>query len=162
MTTEPGSGWRPGIVGWIVMQHGEYYAREWDFGAYFEAKVAREVGEFVDRLDKNYNHLLWEIDALGPLAAVSVDGDDAENGLAHLRWFIASDRGKGQGVGRRLIDRAIAAVKADGAEGLCLRTFSGLHAAHRLYSTSGFDLVDEARDRTWGTEVTEQRWELRF
>ena len=100
MTTEPGSGWRPGIVGWIVMQHGEYYAREWDFGAYFEAKVAREVGEFVDRLDKDYNHLLWEIDALGPLAAVSVDGDYAENGLAHLRWFIASDRGKGQGGGR--------------------------------------------------------------
>ena len=42
-------GWRPGLVGEIVRAHAIYYARDWNFPRYFEAKVAREMGEFLAR-----------------------------------------------------------------------------------------------------------------
>lgn len=42
-------GWAPGLIGEIVHAHALYYAREWNFGAFFEAKAAREMGEFVAR-----------------------------------------------------------------------------------------------------------------
>ena len=41
----------PGAIGRIVELHGRYYAREWRFGRYFEAKIASELGELFARFD---------------------------------------------------------------------------------------------------------------
>ena len=50
----------------------------------------------------------------------------------------------------------------DGVRGIFLTTFAGLDAARRIYDSAGFVLVHEQHDRTWGTEVMEQRFELVF
>ena len=155
-------GYSPGILGWCVAEHGKYYAREWGFGAYFEAKVGAGMADFLGRLDHAGNHLFWLGDSEGPLACLSLDGDDAEDGLSHLRWFIASDRARGRGAGRRLLGRVVAAAREDGAAGIYLTTFAGLDAARNLYEAEGFRLVHEAEDMTWGRMVKEQRFELRF
>ena len=156
------SGYSPGILGWAVAEHGRYYAREWGFGAYFEAKVAAGMAEFLGRLDGPGNHLFRVEDDEGPMATMSLDGDDAEEGLAHLRWFIASDRARGQGLGHRLMTATLDAARGDGARGIYLTTFAGLGAARRLYEKFGFRLVHEAEDMTWGPKMQEQRFELRF
>lgn len=159
---EDGSGWIPGILGWTVAEHGRYYAREWEFGPFFEAKVGAEMAEFLGRLDQPGNRLLWLRDEQGPIATVTLDGGDAEDGLAHLRWFIAAERARGHGAGRRLIARAVAEARDGRARGIYLWTFAGLDAACRVYQGAGFRLTREASDTTWGRAVTEQRWELVF
>jgi len=40
-----------------------------------------------------------------------------------------------------------------------LTTFRGLEAARRLYQDFGFTLVSELDGESWGTKVTEQRFE---
>jgi hypothetical protein len=43
-----------------------------------------------------------------------------------------------------------------------LWTFDGLHAARHLYEAMGFKLVEQHKGGQWGTEVTEQRFELQL
>lgn len=162
MTVEQGHGWIPGLLGWTTAEHGRYYAQHWDFGAFFEAKVAAEMAAFVNRLDDPGNHLLWARDEAGPLATVSIDAGEAEDGLVHLRWFIASDRARGRGLAGPLISDAIDAVRDDGGSGVFLWTFAGLDAARAIYERVGFRLVKQGDNATWGRVVTEQRWELVF
>ena len=44
-------GWQPGLIGAVTALHSQFYAEHWDFGAYFEAKVARDMANFFDRYD---------------------------------------------------------------------------------------------------------------
>lgn len=162
MTVEYREGWRPGLIGWCVAEHGRYYAEAWGFTRFFEAQVAEGMAEFSNRLDAPENHLFWAGDAEGFLGTVTLDGGDSEGGLAHLRWFIVSGRARGQGIGGRLLSDCVARARSGRALGLYLTTFSGLDAARSLYETVGFRLVGEAEGRNWGTSVMEQRFEMRF
>lgn len=154
-------GYVPGLLGWCVAEHGRHYAREWGFGPYFEAKVATDMAEFVQRADAPGNHI-WSAGEDQPIATLTLDGGDARDGLAHLRWFIASDAARGQGIGSKLMQAALTAAHEDAAKGIYLTTFAGLDAARHLYEAHGFVLRHEAEDATWGTRVREQLFEVRF
>ena len=54
---------------------------------------------------------------------------------------------------------AMGFLQAAGYHSCHLTTFAGLAAARRLYEAHGFRLVDAAPGETWGTAVTEQRFE---
>lgn len=162
MTLEIESGWRPGLIGWTIAEHGRYYATNWDFRVDFEARVAAEMGEFAARLGAPGTHLLSASDPDGFLGTVTVDGGDAEEGRAHLRWFFTAERARGLGLGQQLLARAIETARADGAKGLYLFTFRGLDAARQVYLKAGFHLTEEREAETWGTPVSEQRYALDF
>ncbi len=156
------SGWQPGLIGWTVATHARHYHRDWSFGQVFEAKVAREMAEFFDRYDPRVDATLSCADADGsPLACVTIDGSDPRlpAGMTHLRWFIVDERARGQGLGDKLMRKAMGFVETRGALGCYLTTFRGLDAARHLYERHGFRLVAEATAATWGRDVVEQRFE---
>lgn len=162
MTVAVERGYEPGLIGWCVREHGIYYAREWGFGPYFETRIAMEMGAFVRRLDAPDNALFHTCDAAGPTGTLTIDADDAENGLVHLRWFIAADRARGTGVGTALMAEALEWARGSGAAGVFLWTFRGLHGARALYERFGLEIVRELEDDTWGPTVWGQRYEVRF
>jgi len=155
------SEYLPGSIGRISEIHGTYYHEHWGFGLYFEAKVATELSEFLTRYDKNRDGI-W-IAALHKRieGSVIIDGIDAENKGAHLRWFILSDALRGQGVGRELINRAIDFCRQKRYEKVYLWTFEGLDGARHLYESVGFKLARQQSGIQWGTEVVEQYFELK-
>jgi GNAT superfamily N-acetyltransferase len=142
--------------------HGSYYAAHWGFGAFFEARMARELGEFVDRFDPRRDGL-WTAGGAGRIeGSIAIDGSRADQTGAHLRWFIIEAAYRGRGAGRRLLDEAVGFCRGCGHRRVTLWTFSGLDAARRLYEQAGFFLAEERRGAQWGIEVTEQRFELRL
>ena len=155
-------GWAPGVIGRVVQAHGTYYAREWRFGPAFEARVAHEMGQFLDRYDPVRDRLIWAEQGGRFLGSITIDGSDPAltAGLAHLRWFIVKDEARGAGLGRRLMAAALRFLTEGRAEACYLATFAGLEAARRLYERVGFILVEEAEAETWGTRVMEQRFIL--
>ncbi len=157
-------GWRPGVAGDVVALQARYYAREWGFGASFEAKLARGIGEFLARYDPAVDLVASFVDEGRVVGSVTIDGSDPDRpeDLAHLRWFILGDGSRGRGLGRRLVARALEFTRGTGRPGVYLWTFAGLHAARRLYDGAGFRVVEERPGETWGTRVLEQRLELRF
>ena len=155
------SGYVPGVIGRIVELHGMYYQPHWGFGAFFEAKVASELAEFFGRYNPRRDGF-WTASVAGRVeGSVTIDDAHAAAEGAHLRWFIMSDALRGKGVGNRLIRAAVDFCRGNQYPRVYLWTFEGLHAARHLYEKAGFLLVEQHRGTQWGTEVTEQRFELR-
>jgi GNAT superfamily N-acetyltransferase len=157
-------GFRPGLIGDVVALHARYYAESWGFGTSFEARIAAGMAALAGRYDPAQDLILSAADGGRTLGAVTIDGSDpaAPEGLLHLRWFILGEGARGRGLGRALLDEALAFSRGTGRPGVYLWTFAGLHAARRLYDGAGFRLVEEHPGDTWGTRVTEQRFLLRF
>lgn len=154
------NGYVPGAVGRIVELHGAYYAAHWGFGAFFEARMARELAEFIDRFDQKRDGL-WTAASEGRIAgSIAIAGSRTGDESAHLRWFLLDESSRGRGTGRRLLDEALAFCRRCGHRRVSLWTFAGLDAARRLYEHAGFVLAEEQRGTQWGAEVTEQRFEL--
>jgi GNAT superfamily N-acetyltransferase len=159
---EISKGYVPGAIGRIVELHGTYYHANWGFGAFFEAKVAGGLAEFIGRYEDKQDGL-WTASVNGCIeGGIAIDGAHVALDGAHLRWFIMSDALRGQGLGNRLIDAAIDFSRNNKYPIVYLWTFAGLHAARHLYERAGFVLVEQHRGAQWGTEVEEQRFELRL
>ncbi|WP_376966491.1 GNAT family N-acetyltransferase [Azospirillum sp. A26] len=154
-------GYRPGLIGRAVDMHAQFYARAHGFGAVFESRVAAGLAEFLPRLDRPCNAVWTALDGDRIVGTIAIDGEDLSGAgsaprIAHLRWFIVEDGRRGGGLGRRLLDEAVAFADRTGVAETRLWTFRGLDAARRLYEAAGFVLAAESPGSQWGTEVTEQ------
>jgi ribosomal protein S18 acetylase RimI-like enzyme len=145
---------KPGDVGYIVYLHGTLYSREYGFDPTFEAYVAGPLSEFVrHRTDRDR---LWiaerEGQIVGCIAIVGVSEKEAQ-----LRWFLVDPSARGLGLGRTLIEEAVAFCRSCGYESVFLWTESALTTAAHLYRSLGFEKVEEKPGRQWGVEVVEEK-----
>ncbi|MBN2398573.1 MAG: GNAT family N-acetyltransferase [Deltaproteobacteria bacterium] len=147
------TGYVPGSIGRVAELHAQYYAEHWDFGLFFEAKVATELGDFIGRYDEAKD-CIWLLSVDG-----TIEGSSQDVHIAHLRWFIVSDPLRGKGAGNYLMRQALTFCEEKGYDAVCLWTFEGLDPARHLYEKYGFRLVEERSGTQWGTPVMEQRFE---
>ena len=158
MTTTITEGYFPGCIGRITQLHAGYYSASHGFGVEFEAKVARELSEFC-RDYKKARDGIWLVLHEGNIeGSIVIDGKNAQKNGAHLRWFITSEKLKGFGIGKKLLQEAMSFVDTSEYKTTHLWTFAGLDAARHLYESHGFQLDHEGPGRQWGTAVTEQRF----
>lgn len=151
-------GYTPGCIGRIAQLHANYYSASNGFGVEFEARVARELAQFCQSYKQGRDGI-WLARDLEIEGSVALDGSYAHGKGAHLRWFISSDALRGQGVGKRLLARALEFSDKCGYGTVHLSTFAGLDAARHLYESHGFKLVHESPGSQWGAVVLEQRFE---
>ena len=142
--------------------HAEYYSDNWGFGLFFESKVANELSAFLLRYDPATDGLWTAAVSRRIVGSIVVDGAKGRGAPAHLRWFILAPATRGQGVGQRLLARAVDFGRAKGFPGIYLWTFAGLDAARWLYEAAGFTLREELANDQWGKIVTEQKFSLDF
>lgn len=151
-------GYHAGMIGRITEMHGGYYAREHNFGNFFEAKVAAGLADFSARLDRPCNQIWLAMVNERIVGSVAIDGEDLGNNEAHLRWFILDDGCRGSGLGRKLIAEAMRFCDEQKFSSVQLWTFNKLTAARRLYESFGFELSKEWEGDQWGSTITEQQF----
>jgi ribosomal protein S18 acetylase RimI-like enzyme len=153
------AGTRPGDVESIVHLHGAVYARERGFDSTFEPYVAGPLAEFAR--SGTDRERLWVAEeggrVVGCIAVVS-----ASPRTAQLRWFLVDPSCRGNGLGKSLLDMAVAFAGERGYSDLVLWTESALTAAAHLYRKAGFRQVEEKPGRVWGVDLVEQKYELRL
>lgn len=155
-------GYVPGLLARITLLHARYYSRAAGFGRAFEAVVASGMADFLSRLDAPVN-ATWHVDLDGEImGGISIDGQDLDGGIAHLRWFILDPSLRGRGMGQALMQAAMGFCRMSGFAEVHLWTFDGLSAARALYDRHGFELVEQARGAQWGREVLEQKMVCRL
>ena len=92
------------------------------------------------------------------MGAVFIVEEDVES--AKLRLLYVEPDVRGGGLGRRLVDEAVAFARRAGYRRLVLWTNDYLTAARRLYERTGFRLVSEEQHESFGHRLTGQYWEL--
>lgn len=153
-------GYYPGVVGKITALHAIYYYENWGFDVSFETQVGRELSEFVARFD-SVRDGFWVATIKGQFAgAIAIDGQNAYDEGARLRWFIVAPEFQGGGIGRELILRAIEFCKHKRFPRVYLWTFEGLNSARKLYEAVDFHLSEENEEHQWGQTIKEQKFEL--
>lgn len=151
-------GYRSGVIASVVHLHATFYSQHYGFGTVFERMVATEMSAFMGRIDNPRNTTFSAYAGDELLGSVSLDGEDLNDGMSHLRWFIVSPRAQGMGIGTLLIGKATAFVDSNAFASTRLWTFKGLDAARHLYEKHGFRQACETPGTQWGTEVIEQEF----
>ena len=151
---------RPGDMGWVVMQHGEIYAREYRFTNEFEALVAAIVAQCIRNFDPAWEKgWIAEIDG-ERVGSVFVVRKSAT--VAQLRLLILTPEARGHGLGGRLTDECIAFARSKGYRKMTLWTNGHLDAARAIYKSRGFKLVKSEPFRAYEQELVSEIWELKL
>jgi GNAT superfamily N-acetyltransferase len=154
------AGYSPGAIGRITQIHATYYYQHWEFGLFFEAKVATELAEFLSRFEKERDGFWTILNEEQIEGAIAIDGIRAKGKEgAHLRWFIVNPQLQGQGWGKRLLSEAVSFCDQKNYRRIYLWTFEGLVTARNLYEAFGFRLVFQRKGEQWGRPVSEQHFE---
>src|ERR1044072_7106892 len=148
----------PGDLGYIIYLHGILYPREYGLGGTFEADVAIRFGEFMKSYDARKDYIaVAEADGR-IVGSIIVDGEADE--VALVRRFLVHPEMRGRGVGRQLINDALAFCRERGFRKVRLWTMNEFKAAVHLYKQAGFVCTHEALREIGGATRTEQEYEL--
>jgi DNA-binding MarR family transcriptional regulator/GNAT superfamily N-acetyltransferase len=148
---------RPGDMGFVVQSHGALYASEYGFDAAFEALVADIAAKFLTSFDASRERCwIAELDGV-PVGSVFLVRHNDE--IAKLRLLLVDPAGRGQGLGKRLVDECISFAKASGYRRITLWTQSILVAARKIYQDAGFELVKSEPHRSFGQNLVGETWE---
>jgi DNA-binding MarR family transcriptional regulator/N-acetylglutamate synthase-like GNAT family acetyltransferase len=151
---------RPGDMGWVVMQHGEIYAREYGFSWEFEGLVAEIASSFVKNFRPERDRgWIAEVDGERVGAVFVVHKSPT---VAQLRLLILTADARGQGLGGRLVDECIAFARSRRYRKLVLWTQSQLDAARAIYQSRGFKRTASEPFKGYGKELVGETWELRL
>ena len=152
------TGYTAGVIGRVVELHAQYYSEHWNFGGFFEAKVALELSEYISSYNETKDRI-FSLSVDGRIeGSISIHASSQTDNSAHLRWFIVSDKLRGKGAGNFLMEQAMKFCEQNEFESVYLWTFRGLSCARHLYEKYGFVLTEEKTGEQWGCVVTEQRF----
>ncbi|MCX5128666.1 GNAT family N-acetyltransferase [Streptomyces sp. NBC_00347] len=149
----------PGDLGWVVMAHGEQYAKEFAWDISFEALVARIVADYAAGHDPA-REAAWiaELDGRRVGSVFCVADEDA--GTAKLRILLVDPAARGHGLGSRLVAQCVDFARVAGYERIRLWTNDVLVAARGIYLSAGFRLVEEEPHHSFGADLIGQVYEL--
>jgi ribosomal protein S18 acetylase RimI-like enzyme len=149
---------RPGDIGTIIRLHAVLYTKEYGWDHTFEGYVAESLAEFALAYDPARDRL-WLAERDGEIVG-SIGVVHRPNKEAQLRWLLVDPAARGQGLGRRLLDEALAFCRNCGYRSAYLWTVSKLDAAVHLYHTLGFERTEQETHDTWGETLTEERYDI--
>jgi GNAT superfamily N-acetyltransferase len=148
---------RPGDMGSIIGLHGQLYCREHGYSLDFEGYVAKTFTRCGWPLGARER--IWVVEKEGALVGciAIVKASETE---AQLRWLLLAPGVRGGGLGRCLVEEAVAFCRSSGYRAVLLWTEASLTTATRLYRRAGFILTEKKTGMTWGAERTEERYDL--
>lgn len=149
---------RPGDLGYVMYLHGSFYGREYGYGLSFESYVAAGLHEFYEQYDPARDRF-WLCEHQGRIIGSLLlmhRGEEA----AQLRYFMVLPEYQGIGLGKRLMEMAMAFFRERGYASAYLWTVDELPVAAALYRRHGFVRTEEKPSTAFGKPLREQRYDL--
>lgn len=153
----------PGDLGWMIMVHGEVYAREYGWDASFEALVARILADYANGDDRERaRSWIGEVDGrrAGCVMCCPAEDSTGDETTAELHTLLVEPWARGHRLGGRLVDQCLEFARKAGYARIKLWTNDPLVAARHIYLSRGFRLIREESHRSFGTDMVGQYYEL--
>ncbi|MDD1727131.1 MAG: GNAT family N-acetyltransferase [Methanothrix sp.] len=144
-------------MGYITYLHGILYPPQHGWDHTFDSYVAIPLAEFSKR--SRPNERIWIVESGGRIGG-SVAIVEFSREEAQLRWLLLHPDLRGRGMGRRLVEEAVAFAREAGYSTIFLWTVDSLPAAAGLYKSVGFQERENVTHELWGSLVTEVKYEL--
>lgn len=149
---------KPGDIGWAIAVHGEMYASQFGWNAEFEALVARLFADFANGHDAAWERM-WVAELDGErVGTVFVVRNAEDSTVAQLRCLLVDPRGRGLGIGTRLVNECVSFARTAGYRAIMLWTNDVLISARRIYEAAGFKLDHEYQHHSFGHDLVAQVW----
>jgi DNA-binding MarR family transcriptional regulator/GNAT superfamily N-acetyltransferase len=149
---------RPGDFGWIVTRHAELYAQEYGWTDPFEGLCAQIVADFANKNDPACERC-WIAELNGENVGTIMLVKDSDD-VARLRLLLVDPKGRGLGLGAKLVDECVRFARAARYKKITLWTHSILTAARHIYEKVGFQLTACEPRHTWSKDVVAEFWDL--
>jgi N-acetylglutamate synthase-like GNAT family acetyltransferase len=147
----------PGDLGWMIMTHGESYAREYGWDATFEALVARILADYANAEDRDRARAwIAEVDGRRAGCVMCCAADET---TAELHTLLVEPWARGHSLGGRLVDQCLDFARKAGYARMQLWTNDPLVAARHIYLSRGFTLVNQAPHHSFGHDMVGQYYE---
>lgn len=150
---------QPGDIGWVISRHGALYAQEYGWNMEFEALVGI-CADFIDKFDAT-GERAWIAEVDGERVGCAFVVRKSKT-VAQLRMVLLEPKARGLGIGKRMVNEAIAFARARGYKKMTLWTNACLHAARGIYQAAGFVLVHEEAHHSFGEDLVGQHWDLKL
>ena len=152
--------YRVGDIGWAIERHAQLYAEEYRWNEEFEALVANLFARFANEHDPAKERL-WVAELEGErVGCVFVVRNEDDPSVAQLRCLLVDPKGRGLGIGKRLVAECVAFARSAGYPKMMLWTNDVLVAARHIYETAGFALAKEEPHHSFGHDLVGQIWTL--
>ncbi|HVI44958.1 MAG TPA: bifunctional helix-turn-helix transcriptional regulator/GNAT family N-acetyltransferase [Chitinophaga sp.] len=149
---------QPGDIGYLIHLHGVLYARETGYNLEFEAYVCKTFQDFLTTYNTSKDRVFLAVADGRIVGAVAILG--ASRYMAQLRWFLVHPDFRGRGLGRQLLNMAMAFCREKNYSKVYLLTTSMQTTAIEMYKKAGFHKTGEKFMQLWGQEMYEQRYEM--
>jgi DNA-binding MarR family transcriptional regulator/N-acetylglutamate synthase-like GNAT family acetyltransferase len=147
-----------GDFGWIVSRHAELYAQEYGWTEPFEGLCAQIVADFANKNDPSCERC-WIAELNGENVGTVMLVKDSEE-VARIRLLLVDPKGRGRGLGTKLVDECVKFARASGYKKITLWTHSILTAARHVYERAGFSLTSSEKKRSWSKDVVAEYWDM--
>jgi GNAT superfamily N-acetyltransferase len=87
---------------------------------------------------------------------------EPEEGVAQLRLLFVDASARGLGLGRWLVEEAVAYCREAGFRSVFLWTVEGLDRAKTVYTSLGFVLTQTKPNKDWRETAVEVRYDLKL
>ena len=151
---------RPGDIGEMIRLHGQLYAREYQYGIAFEQYVLETFQECMQSYQPEKDRI-WQAYCNGELAGM-IAILSRGRGRAQLRWFLVRPDLRGLGLGKVLINQAMAFCRQRKFREVYLLTTHQQDKAARLYMKAGFVKTGSTAQHLWGHDLYEEKYELKL
>jgi DNA-binding MarR family transcriptional regulator/GNAT superfamily N-acetyltransferase len=152
---------RHGDFGWIVTRHAQLYAKEYGWTEPFEGLCAQIIADYVNNNDPKKERC-WIAELNGENVGCVMLVKDSRPGVARLRLLLVDPKGRGLGIGKRLVEECVSFARKAGYTSLTLWTHSVLAAARAIYEKAGFTLTASEKKKSWSKDVVAEYWDLKL
>lgn len=153
-------GLQPGDIGDMIRLHGMLYAQEYQYDLAFETYVAQTLHEFMQTYDPAKDRV-WLASCYGELIGIIAIISKGK-GVGQLRWFLLRPEFRGMGLGKKLMDEALAFCRLQNFRSVYLLTTHQQDKAGGMYKKAGFVKTSSTPQRIWGQDLYEERYELKL
>ncbi|MCB0628368.1 MAG: GNAT family N-acetyltransferase [Saprospiraceae bacterium] len=149
---------RSGDLTYVAYRHARIYKEECDYGIPFESYVCAGLHEFYQQYNPDKDRV-WVCEHQDRIIGFLLLMHRAEN-AAQFRYFYLEPEYRGLGLGKRLMQYFMEALRVGQYESAYLWTTDEQITAIALYERFGFRKTDEKASDSFGRRVLEQRFEL--